>query len=179
MNWISFWAQLREPLTQIPYLGESGPWVLLVAVVLLCELLIDFWISPWMERKGMTGLAKKVTADGNNLRSGVFVAVFAGGTTLQTEAAVLAVIAGGVTIGLRRWKELRAYLESQLMGPLGALLLALNLWGCGAREACYARNDAAFNEVVDQCHEDGLSYDDCPAIKAAERRQEEADRRCP
>lgn len=59
-----------------------------------------------------------------------------------------------------------------------AVLLALLLTGC-AREACYARNDAAFNEVIDDCDDRGLTYDECPEIPDAERRQKEADARCP
>lgn len=50
---------------------------------------------------------------------------------------------------------------------------------CSDREACYARNDVAFQRVADDCDEAGFAYDSCPWIAEAERIQAQRDRLCP
>lgn len=69
-------------------------------------------------------------------------------------------------------------------GPWSTLApLALVLAGCGCSHpvgaaACYAENDAEFLEVVQSCRERGLTYDECPELVEAERRQREQDKGC-
>lgn len=61
----------------------------------------------------------------------------------------------------------------------GSTLLVLLCLGCAGREACYARNDAEFLEVVDDCDDAGFTYEECPWIPEAERIQKAKDGRCP
>lgn len=60
-----------------------------------------------------------------------------------------------------------------LLVALGAIMC-----GCG-REACYAKNDVAFQKVVDDCDKAGFVYEECPWLEEAERIQKAKDARCP
>jgi hypothetical protein len=59
-----------------------------------------------------------------------------------------------------------------------ALFLLCLIVGCG-REACYASNDADFDEALELCEKEGLTYDECPDVARAEAEQERKDKLCP
>lgn len=184
MNWLKFWAELREPLTHIPLLEESGPWVFLVAVVLLCELLADHVVGPKLIAGGHERAASVLARDMNGLRSGVIVAAFSGLTTLEKEAAILALIAGAVTVALRHWKSIRAYMVEQLMGPF-VVVVCFIMGGCGGsledapnrpkmtkgELTCAALNEAKFSPRLAGCKTESC-------IDEVTREHNEADDAC-
>lgn len=47
------------------------------------------------------------------------------------------------------------------------------------RNACYDEADRVFDEVVDQCEEDGLEYEECEPLKQAEVQHREDMKACP
>ena len=64
------------------------------------------------------------------------------------------------------------------MSRLELILIAALCFSCG-REACYANNDADFDESLARCEREGITYDDCPEVPAAEAEQERKDALCP
>lgn len=60
---------------------------------------------------------------------------------------------------------------------IALLLLPVVLLGCPG-ESCYARADASFQDVVEDCKAGGFTYDECPWLEEAERIQDERYKRC-
>lgn len=141
MNWTEFWQRLREPLTQIPYLGESGPWVFLVAVVLLCEFVSDRFLEPRLRARGKVAAADLVAKDLNGLRAGVIVLAFSSATTMEKEAAILGAFVGAAMPLLKNARRVITYVRDELfLGPL-AIALAFFLGGCAGDQRRPANMD--------------------------------------
>lgn len=158
-EYLTFFQHLKAPLEQT--FGEWGPWAFLVLLVVAAELLVDFVLAPWLRKKGAAKLADTVQADGNKLRSGALVAVFAGGTTLDIETALLGVISGGVTVALLRWKEIREFVALQMLWPVVLLVASPAFTGCTvplerARTAGIAERSGGeavgYADAPERCH---------------------------
>jgi len=182
MTWLEFWKNARESLATIPVVGDLGPYG---------QLTLAVWALLWAVRRYRPTwwawlLRTPLDPEGafshflQAVPGAVIGALWAGGTTLDVEQAAYGLLSGLGSALLHHAIKASPLPYSGKLTPRVMLLGLLCVFtGCADREACYARNDVAFQDVVDDCDDAGFTYDGCPWIPEAKRIQAQRDRRCP